>query len=978
VNDDVSHQPIRRESETGRSYYGSDTRVDGGEAKASKFDAFVSYSHATDNRIAPSIVEGLRNFAKPWYKLRALRVFRDETSLPASAGLLQDIQAGLAESNFFILLASPGAARSKWVDRELRYWLAERPVTNLLIALTDGTLLWNDALHVFDQQASSSLPPALQKAFDDEPRIVDLRWTRDVKTLSLRNPRFRDAVADLAAPLHGRPKDELIGEDIRQHRRTVRVASSVAVTLSILTVLSIIFGVVAAQQRNQAVHQRFASEGLGIVAEANALASRNPRLSLLLSANASRYDSWQARASILETLGQTHYAGTFLGQNGPVTSVAFDPAGGTLASASPKGVLLWDLATGKVSSALTGSSRPANLVAFSPDGRALATAGSNNSVLIWAVARHPTPVEVAVLKRQDAVTSMAFSPKGHLLAAADEVGGTIAIWNVASLAQPRYLGSLSIPPVDARVYSLAFSPDGTTMAVGTLGSVVVWDLAHPAHPRLERTLNNDLGSLDKVQAVAFSPDGPTLAAGTNSGSIVLWRVAGRAGLTVVSQIAPHNLFDGVSALAFSPDGRQMVSGNTDHIATLWNVRPGGEINPLATLAGQGGTVNSVAFGRGGSIIATGSADSSVMLWRSMTDANGQLAVLSGSVPVYAIAISPNNRTLAAGSQESDIVLWDLHAPGAPHKDRALDVGATVNALAFSPNGRILASGIGGNPASLSLSLTAGATNYPVILWDLATARPFQIAKLRVPQDIVYSLAFTKDGRILATGDSNSVILWNLSRPDSPRRLNSILYGGPVSAVAFSRNDRTLAAVSPNGIGALWDVTDPARPHRLALLPNAGGGFNTVSFSPNGDVLAIASTHQTVTLWDVTNPASPHLLGSLGYSGSVDSVDFSPDGRTLAVAGANGTSTLWDVTQPNVPRLLATLPGQNRPVFDVRFSHNGNVLASASYNHTVSIFDMVAYTQASLSGVVCAMPGSKLSTAEWSKYGLGLPYPNRCG
>ena len=104
-----------------------------------------------------------------------------------------------------MLLASPEAAASEWVDRELRHWLSTKPASHILVVLTGGEL-YSD--RVSRALVGSAVPSAIATAFDDEPRHVDLRWARSSTDLDLRNGRFRDVVAQLAAPAHGVGKDE--------------------------------------------------------------------------------------------------------------------------------------------------------------------------------------------------------------------------------------------------------------------------------------------------------------------------------------------------------------------------------------------------------------------------------------------------------------------------------------------------------------------------------------------------------------------------------------------------------------------------------------------------------------------------------------------------------------------------------------------------------------------------------------------------
>ena len=97
-----------------------------------RYQGFISYSHAADGKLAPAIHGGLHRIAKPWYRLRSMRVFRDKTSLSANPALWPTIQQALAESDYFLLLASPEAASSKWVQQEVAWWFENRSSDKLL------------------------------------------------------------------------------------------------------------------------------------------------------------------------------------------------------------------------------------------------------------------------------------------------------------------------------------------------------------------------------------------------------------------------------------------------------------------------------------------------------------------------------------------------------------------------------------------------------------------------------------------------------------------------------------------------------------------------------------------------------------------------------------------------------------------------------------------------------------------------------
>src|ERR1044072_5525543 len=88
-----------------------------------RYKSCISYSHAADGQLAPALQSALHKFAKPYFKLRALQVFRDQTDLSANPALWSVIQRALEESEYLLLMASPESAQSKWVKREIDHCL---------------------------------------------------------------------------------------------------------------------------------------------------------------------------------------------------------------------------------------------------------------------------------------------------------------------------------------------------------------------------------------------------------------------------------------------------------------------------------------------------------------------------------------------------------------------------------------------------------------------------------------------------------------------------------------------------------------------------------------------------------------------------------------------------------------------------------------------------------------------------------------
>src|SRR4051794_37336974 len=115
-----------------------------------RYDAFLSYSHAVDGQLAPAIQVGLQHLARPWYQVRALRVFRDDTGLAVNPHLWDSIATAIDNSRYFVLLLSDDAAASSWVNREIEQWMAEHPAESILPVLTGGCLQWDHARGDYD------------------------------------------------------------------------------------------------------------------------------------------------------------------------------------------------------------------------------------------------------------------------------------------------------------------------------------------------------------------------------------------------------------------------------------------------------------------------------------------------------------------------------------------------------------------------------------------------------------------------------------------------------------------------------------------------------------------------------------------------------------------------------------------------------------------------------------------------------------
>jgi serine/threonine protein kinase len=294
-------------------------------------------------------------------------------------------------------------------------------------------------------------------------------------------------------------------------------------------------------------------------------------------------------------------------KNGFVSSLAFSPTSGTLAIAHRSGgICLWDMATKGCTVGLAG----AWSVAFSPDGKTLAAGDANSGVY----ASNPT-------------------------------NGIVRLWNVvtgkstATFTDPSSQGALS----------LAFSPDGKTLAVGDRdGATYLWNVATGKLVRAPLIDPNSQG----INGVAFSPDGKTLAVSDVNGCTYLWSAA--TGKPITTLIDPSS--QGVNAVAFSLDGQTLATGDDNGHIYLWNAVTWKRTAAFKDPDSKG--ADSVAFSPDGKTLAVGDVNGCTYVWTVATGKPAHAALIDpNSEGINAVLFSPNGKTLATGDEDGDVYVW---------------------------------------------------------------------------------------------------------------------------------------------------------------------------------------------------------------------------------------------------------------------------------------------------------------------------------
>ncbi len=413
-----------------------------------------------------------------------------------------------------------------------------------------------------------------------------------------------------------------------------------------------------------------------------------------------------------------------------------------------------------------------------------------------------------------------------------------------------------------------------------------------------------IGHFGLVRVLCYSADGSIMATGGRDNTVIIWDTAtGKVRHTLIGHT------NQITALAFRADGKFLVSGSFDHSIKVWDTASG----ELKVSLPQLGRITALVFAPQGNTLAAACWAESVALW-DIPDIPAQ-AQIEWTWPIVgteceSVAISSDGKTMATGTWDAKIRLWNLETKAL----FATLPGHTngVTKLAFSPDGKWLASGSGDGDGS-------------VRIWDLATLT--QARRLPANGDYVNSLVFSPDGSTLVSSKdfSSGSQVWNAQTGALIKKLP-----GAAGPFWFAPDGLTAIGVGTRQV-LFWD-TKTWTPK--AELPGAFPGRTPV-FSPDGKILACASWDKTVRIWDAESGELLRVLRA--HADKVEALDFSPDGKWLASGCGDGLVRLWETQTWTLAQTLKV----NESVLCVTFLSDSLRLAVAAADGSLQMWDAKA-------------------------------------
>jgi WD40 repeat protein len=900
-----------------------------------RYRAFISYNRADreaavhlhrllERYVLPSALRlvspGLRRDVRP---LRP--VFRDEDEMVPGPSLTERVRDALRLSEFLVVVCSPRAAVSAWVEKEITDFVRLGRRKNILAVVIGGT---PNAEAKGLSSELEALPRALRfEVADDgtitaepaEPLWID--WRSEARKSRAEFLRVVAALLSLES------LDDLVRRDAKQQRTRTAAAVAVVAMAAILALTG--------------THYALAAQtgALANSAEIAYAADDTPTaLALARTALPSRIAGWfgvtspQAEAIAVKASFSNRLMGEF---SPPDThSLLMAPSGDralVVSGDNRAAVYRLDRPDPRpVRFSLRGSETP--FAAFCRNGRYLATISSDWKVSVWrtdglAKPSIATIPGVLLVGRQ-------FSPDCARLVIADDSLHTLQVWNVAPWRKD---ATLALP---SQTVSASISSDGNSVVAIPRDSAapMVFDARSGA---LMRRLESD--GHQPLRFLAYSDDDRFILSTDPAGAALLWSSSTGKRLR---QLDPK---------VWSLEARYVVSPDSRKIALLYSLQKVGttdesEIYDLkggapVVIPGERAAVLDAVFSRDGRRLVVGYDNQTAVVYDAWDGT--KLMTLPARGPVIRVAFSAADGNAVVTDDGLSVRRWNI---GALNLGGKISISGVPTRLRMA--GRVLlgvtddTSVAAIDPSRLAARRIASVSGG--YIRDVQPGRGLLIAAISVPPDVLLvrdllhgrnlltlhgmggwidSAALSRGGAMVAAGsDDGSIRVWNAL--DGTLLHYDATHSIPVGTLRFSPSMRYLMAGSDDNTASTWDLET----NKIVRYQGVTGPVTAIAMSPDERMLAVGSADMTVWVWDVSSGAVRGTLN--GHTRRISAIDFSPDGERILTASADGTARFWD---SRTLRFVGSVSEADGQFNDAVFSSSGEAVFTVSAAGSLSLW-----------------------------------------
>ena len=772
------------------------------EIKTFKNFAFISYSHK-DIKQAERLDNFLLDFRLPVsvkQKYPDRRdsfkdIFRDNTGMGAATDLSSEIRRQLDQSEYLIVVCSPNAVESGWVNEEIEYFKSIRGQDYIYPFVVDGIVnakspdesheCMPKALRPYKGRAANITTYSFEHAIIEILAAilkieVDEIWQRHVRLEEERKKKLEEQNNRL-----------LIAQSRFIAEKAKGITNDGDVDLAIRLLLEVLPKDLDNPDRPYTLEAesafrfacKFHTAKLIILTDGVKFASISPDGKQIVSASGNNtYQVWDTETGqkIMQLEISSDSLTTVIYSNGEEIINKSD---------NDNSQHIWDNQTEEILGELIRLNYRPNSVFFSKEGQFIVTASNYNVVVIWDARSgkqimkfeknletcHETLLDghsVASLDWTHAgqildaetlkeikmstefvqnISSLVFSSNGKYLISSSD-GMTIRIWELEGMKRYYKIENLE------SVSTISYSSDGKYIVAASNEKIILWST------ETKKEILRLIGHKHSVNSVSFSPDGKRIVSSALYDTVIVWDVE-----TGIEQLRIKERTYKVNSVAFSPDGKCIVAAtgeedaddifklSYDYSVLIWNSNTG---ELAKEFRGHSYIAHSAVFSSNGQFVASASSDKTVRIWD--TESSRGLKIFKGHVnKVHTVVISPDGTKIISGSEDHTIRIWNVKTG-----KELLKLSSRNNSVSLSPDGKRIISAAG-----------------KIQIWDIETG--YELWEIK--DNCVYA-TMSPDGKMIASIDSNGTVkIWELSGLQDLINVNRTCYKNyPLSSIERKR------------------------------------------------------------------------------------------------------------------------------------------------------------------------------------------------